>query len=230
MWGCGSPPSGVSSLNDEELRDEEFRDSSGDSGWINGPCWDRGTRVVAPSPSGWGELPLDKRIPAATLSIGLLALAAALVTVLAALAEIRHVFPQQMVRVFTISREYVRSPDPLYETHQLIFENPSDSPMINTSRIYVRLVRDSRNFISQADWSLQPSCVRYATSEHKPLVGDETEAIEIPPREAPFPGTWLPTRDPFRPPVYSDRLDWALERENPWFPSVLIHGPEVTLA
>ena len=143
---------------------------------------------LLPPPSGWDDLTLSHRIPVATLIIGLLALAAALVTILAAVAEVRQVFPKQTVRVSTISRQYVRRPDPQYETHQLIFENPSDSPMINTSRIYVRLVRSSAQ-LSDADWSLQPSCARYATSEHKPLVGDETEAIEISPREAPFPGT-----------------------------------------
>ena len=43
----------------------------------------------------------------ATLIIGLLALAAALVTILAAVAEVRQVFPKQRVRISTIRREYL---------------------------------------------------------------------------------------------------------------------------
>ena len=48
---------------------------------------------LLPDPRGWDNLSLDHRIPVATLIIGWLALAAALVTILAAVAEIRQIFP-----------------------------------------------------------------------------------------------------------------------------------------
>jgi len=122
---------------------------------------------LLPDPREWSDIPLKDRIPLATLIVGLLALAAALVTILAAVAEVRQVFPTQTVRVSTTRREYI-SPETSDErvrrnfltpigTYQLIFEIPSDSPIINTLRIYVRLVHSSEQ-LSDANWRLQQTC------------------------------------------------------------------------
>ncbi len=182
---------------------------------------------LLPDVRSWDGSPASDRIAVATLITGLLALAATLVTILAALDEIRHVFPKQRVSVSTTRREYLGA-ETRDDTYQLIFENPSDSPIINTLRIYVRLVRSSAQ-LSDADWLLQASCERNATLGDELPIGDETEAIDIPIREIPYPGTWLPHAQTFRPPWQSKSLDWVFERENPWFPSVLVQGPEVTL-
>jgi hypothetical protein len=44
------------------------------------------------------------------------------------------------------------------------------------------------------------------------------------------PGTWFPDVPTFYPLIYSDSLEWVFERENVWFPSVQVQGPEVTLS
>ena len=63
---------------------------------------------------------------------------------------------------------------------------------------------------------------------------DETVAIDIPHtssdrRAFPYPGTWLPYAETFRPPLDTKSLEWVFEFENPLFPSVLVQGPEVIL-
>ena len=68
-------------------------------------------------------------------------------------------------------------------------------------------------------------------------ISNKTVATDIPHlqssrgprRENPFPGTWIAYAETFRPPLGTTSLEWVFEFENPWFPSVLVQGPEVIL-
>ena len=116
---------------------------------------------LLPPVSDWNDLPNHSRFPLAALIIGVLALVATLLAILAAVAEVRAIFPKQTIRVSGSHRPYA-GPDWVAEAYQLVFENPISSPILNSYRIHVRLVH-SKAELATDDWINQPSCEQKAS-------------------------------------------------------------------
>jgi hypothetical protein len=147
-----------------------------------------------------------------------------------------EVFPTQELRTSYWAREFT-GPDYLIvgrslnvrKTSQLILENPSDSPIINTGRLHVRLVRALGPRFQKVKWDLLPSCPRNAITNNNPEYYNLGDAVSVETwgRDSPFPGNWNRSQDNFFPLRDTKLLEWEWDFENPWFPSVLIQGPEV---
>lgn len=171
--------------------------------------------AIVPWPDWWGSATAPERFQIAGTWLALLGLGITLLVLGAGIAELRHVFPQQLL---TARVAVADEGDEDIATSYVVLENPRDGPLVNA--YYVEVILET----SEGEPVLEPPPQPTARSG---LLGFDPGLIVQSIREPTSPPDWLQE--------WSERDSrwyfwWERQRAEPWFPSQQRSTPAVPLS